>query len=151
MDNNEREAASLLGLQRFVNAQAPLYNRVLKELQNGDKRTHWMWFIFPQIDGLGTSPTAMLYAIKDMEEAIAYLAHPVLGARLLECSLIVAGLNDKSAHDIFGFPDEAKLQSCITLFSIASPTVTVFAEVLAKYYNSEKDQRTVKILNGGIG
>ena len=147
MINDEREAASL-GLQRFVKAQAPLYNTVLKELQNGDKRTHWMWFIFPQIDGLGTSPTAMLYAIKDMEEAIAYAAHPVLGARLLECSLIVAGLNGKSAHDIFGFPDEAKLQSCITLFSIVSPTVTVFAEVLSKYFNNEKDQRTIKILHG---
>ncbi len=147
MANEEREAASI-GLQRFVKAQVPLYNTVLKELQNGDKRTHWMWFIFPQIDGLGTSPTAMLYAIKDMEEAKAYLAHPVLGARLLECSLIVAGLNGKSAHDIFGFPDEKKGQSCITLFSIASSTVTVFAEVLAKFYNNEKDQRTIKILTG---
>lgn len=133
-------------LQRFVDAQNTVYPRVISELKNGDKQSHWMWFIFPQTDGLGTSPTAIRYAIKSLEEATAFLAHPLLGERLLECTRLMLEVKNKAAFEILGSPDDMKLQSCMTLFSIAAPTEKIFAEVLERYYKSKLDQRTLAIL-----
>ena len=144
--NNGADNSSDLGLNRFVLAQEKLYETVVAELKNGDKQTHWMWFIFPQIDGLGTSTFAKLYAIKSIDEAKAYFNHPLLGARLLECSQILLNIKNKSANDILGFPDYVKLQSCMTLFTLAFPSEKTFSDVLTKYYNNEKDIKTIKIL-----
>ena len=104
-------------LTRFITAQDPVYNEVLSELKNGQKRSHWMWFIFPQIDGLGHSETAKRYAIKSGDEAREYLSHPVLGKRLLECAETVQALQDRSASQIFGYPDDLKFRSSMTLFA----------------------------------
>ena len=139
-----------LSLNRFVSAQNNVYQTVLEELNNGNKQTHWMWFIFPQIDGLGTSTTARFYAIKSIDEAKAYLTHPFLGKRLLECSAILLTINDKSANDILGFPDYVKLQSCMTLFSIVFPHENIFEEVLIKYYKGQTDEKTIVILESFI-
>ena len=146
LSNNNTENSSDLNLNRFVAAQEKLYETVITELKNGNKQTHWMWFIFPQIDGLGNSTYAKLYAIKSIEEAKAYLNHPLLGARLLECSQILLTIKNKSANDILGFPDYVKLQSCMTLFSLIFPLEKIFTEVLAKYYDSKKDNKTIEIL-----
>ena len=146
LSNNNTENSSDLNLNRFVAAQEKLYETVIAELKNGNKQTHWMWFIFPQIDGLGNSTYAKLYAIKSIEEAKAYLNHPLLGARLLECSQILLTIKNKSANDILGFPDYVKLQSCMTLFSLIFPLEKIFTEVLAKYYDSKKDNKTIEIL-----
>ena len=100
---------------RFLSIQEAVYTQVLQELHNGKKTTHWMWFIFPQIEGLGHSSTAKYYSIKNIEEAKGYLAHAVLGKRLLECSNIILNINGKTANDIFGYPDNMKLKSCVTL------------------------------------
>ena len=144
--NNTAENSSDLNLNRFVLAQEKLYETVIAELKKGDKQTHWMWFIFPQIDGLGTSTFAKLYAIKNIEEAKAYYNHPLLGARLLECSKILLNIKNKSANDILGFPDYVKLQSCMTLFTLVFPFEKTFTDVLTKYYNNEKDVKTIEIL-----
>lgn len=133
-------------LNRFTLAQEKIYARVLEELQNGHKESHWMWFIFPQIDGLGRSPTAKRYAIKSLDEATAYLDHPLLGQRLLQCSEALMNIHGKSASEIFGYPDEWKLRSCMTLFAAIADAGSVFARVLAKYFKGEPDQRTMKIL-----
>src|SRR5689334_21514866 len=109
--------ADPFNLRRFVQAQEPVYSSVLSELQSGRKRTHWMWFIFPQIAGLGYSATSKHYAIQSRAEAQHYLDHPTLGQRLLECSKTVLGITGRSAHDIFGAPDDMKLRSCMTLFA----------------------------------
>lgn len=134
-------------LNRFVAAQENVYQTVISELNNGNKQSHWMWFIFPQIDGLGSSTTARFYAIKNMDEASAYLNHPILGKRLLECSSILLTIKDKSADDIFGFPDYVKLQSCMTLFSIVFPQEKLFKQVLSKYYEDQRDEKTIKIVS----
>ena len=146
LSNTQTENSADFNLQRFVTAQEKLYETVVAELKNGDKQTHWMWFIFPQIDGLGTSTFAKLYAIKSISEAKAYFNHPLLGARLLECSKILLTIKNKSANDILGSPDYIKLQSCMTLFSLVLPLEKTFTDVLAKYYNNEKDIRTIEIL-----
>ena len=146
LSNTQTENSADFNLQRFVTAQEKLYETVVAELKNGDKQTHWMWFIFPQIDGLGTSTFAKLYAIKSIDEAKAYFNHPLLGARLLECSQILLNIKNKSANDILGFPDYVKLQSCMTLFTLAFPSEKTFSDVLTKYYNNEKDIKTIKIL-----
>lgn len=135
-------------LTRFLTAQQPIYPQVLKELQNGKKTTHWMWFIFPQIEGLGHSPTAKYYSIKNSAEAKEYLAHPVLGKRLLGCSNIILKIKDKSADEIFGYPDNMKLQSCMTLFNFIAPEQKIFDDVLQKYFAAEKDKKTLDILKG---
>lgn len=137
-------------LNRFVAAQESCYATVITELKNGDKQTHWMWFVFPQIDGLGTSPTAKRYAIKTMAEATAYLQHPLLGPRLLECSRLLLQVHGKTAYEILGSPDDAKLQSCMTLFSIVAPDEPVFKDVLERYYVNKKDERTLTIVNENI-
>ena len=136
----------IASLDRFLSAQQPLYPQVLEELRNGKKTSHWMWFIFPQIEGLGHSSTAKYYSIKSIEEAKEYVAHPVLGKRLLECSNILLNINDKSADEIFGYPDNLKLRSCMTLFNFAAPEQKVFADVLQKYFGGEEDQKTIDIV-----
>ncbi len=133
-------------LNRFLEAQQNIYPQVVKELRNGKKTSHWMWFIFPQIEGLGHSPTAKYYSIKTIDEAKEYLIHPVLGKRLLECSNIIAGIENKTADEIFGYPDTMKLRSCMTLFNFIAPEQKVFADVLKKYFNGEEDEQTLSIL-----
>ena len=118
-------------LARFLSAQERDYNRALSELQHGEKRTHWMWYIFPQIAGLAISSTARLYALKSVAEARAYLAHPVLGTRLRECAGAILRIDGKSANQILGMPDDLKLKSCATLFAAISIVGSVFEEVLA--------------------
>jgi uncharacterized protein (DUF1810 family) len=131
-------------LQRFVAAQdaGGSYDRAVAELRAGRKTSHWMWFIFPQIAGLGYSPTAQMYAISSLGEARAYLAHPVLGARLLECATILVGLAGRTAEQIFGEVDALKLRSSITLFMHAAPGVPVFGHVLDQYFSGEPDPMT---------
>ena len=133
-------------LNRFTDAQAGIYDTALAELKNGQKRTHWMWYIFPQIDGLGRSPTAKLYAIKSMEEARQYLNHPVLGPRLLECVEAVFAIDGRTASEIFGYPDELKLKSSMTLFASVAPPGSVFVRVLDKYFLGEPDVMTLRLL-----
>ena len=134
------------GINRFIRAQENIYLQVVNELQNGKKTSHWMWFIFPQIEGLGFSSTSKYYSIKTIAEAKEYVMHPVLGKRLLECSTILLNIEGKSAESIFGYPDNLKLQSSITLFSFTSTESTVFLNVLNKYFNNKKDQKTLDIL-----
>ncbi len=133
-------------LDRFISAQEGVYDRVLAELRDGLKRTHWMWYIFPQIDGLGHSPRARQYAIKSLEEARQYLSHPVLGTRLRECSDAVLAIRDRSASEVFGYPDDMKLQSCMTLFTLVTDPGSVFERVLDKYYQGKRDARTLQII-----
>lgn len=133
-------------LNRFVEEQATEYAQALREIRAGCKESHWMWFIFPQIDGLGFSPTARHFAIKSLEEARAYLAHPVLGPRLLECAEAALCVKDRSARQIFGFPDDLKLRSSATLFACASPPRSVFERLLAKFYEGQRDDRTLSLL-----
>jgi uncharacterized protein (DUF1810 family) len=133
-------------LTRFTTAQEDIYNSALAELMRGQKRTHWMWFIFPQIYGLGYSATSKHYAIKSIEEARQYLNHPVLGTRLLECTEAVLAVEGRSASEIFGYPDDLKLKSSMTLFaSVAGPS-SVFVRVLEKYYDGEQDAKTLQLL-----
>ena len=142
-------AASQPDLTRFIDAQNPVYDDVVAELRSGRKRTHWMWFIFPQLAGLGHSPTARHFAIHDLAEAGRYLTHPVLGARLVECAGILLQLEGRTAHDIFGSPDDIKLRSSMTLFATADAASRAFAEVLQKYFGAERDTRTLELLRGG--
>ncbi len=130
-------------LQRFVDAQAPVYDNVRRELRAGCKTSHWMWFIFPQIQGLGHSPTARKYAISGRDEAKAYLQHPILGPRLIECTNLVNQVEAKSADGIFGYPDDLKFRSSMTLFAEVSPDNPVFVDALDKYFGGEPDQLTL--------
>jgi uncharacterized protein (DUF1810 family) len=133
-----------VNLARFVEAQAPVYDRALDELRAGHKQSHWMWFIFPQISGLGHSPMAQHFAITSLEEVRAYLAHPLLGARLRECCEAVLAVEGKDAYAIFGSPDDLKFRSSMTLFAHAAPDDTLFRSLLAKYYNGEEDPLTLQ-------
>jgi uncharacterized protein (DUF1810 family) len=133
-------------LSRFVKAQEPVYDRVLAELRGGRKRSHWMWFVFPQIEGLGHSSTTKYYSIKSAEEARRYLDHPVLGKRLRECAESILALEGLSASSIFGFPDVLKLKSSMTLFARVAEPRSVFVRVLEKYYEGQQDERTVALL-----
>jgi len=130
-------------LQRFVTAQAPVYERVRAELSNSRKQSHWMWFIFPQIAGLGHSPMAQRYAISSLREAEAYLKHEILGPRLLECTQLMLQVDGKSAHAILGSPDDMKFRSCMTLFVHAAPEEQVFRAALDKYFEGDEDLSTV--------
>ena len=134
------------GLSRFVTAQEGIYRQALAELQRGRKESHWMWFIFPQIEGLGHSSTARHYAIKSRDEARAYLEHPILGARLVECCDALLNVRGKSASEIFGYPDDMKLRSCMTLFASVAEGASVFTRVLERYFGGEADQRTIDLL-----
>ena len=133
------------GLERFVKAQERDYGAALREILNGRKLSHWMWYIFPQIQGLGFSSTAQYYAIRDLQEAKDYLAHPILGARLKEISSALLDLEGLSASEIFGYPDDLKLRSSMTLFRMADLDEPIFLEVLEKYYDGEPDFRTVDL------
>ena len=136
-------------LGRFIGAQDSVYERVLAELRDGRKRTHWMWFVFPQIAGLGHTSTARHYAIKSLAEARAYLDHPVLGKRLRECAEVLLAVEGRSASAIFGYPDDLKLCSSMTLFARAAEPGSVFGRVLEKYYGGEEDARTLTLLGRG--
>jgi uncharacterized protein (DUF1810 family) len=138
-------------LGRFLQAQADDYERALSEIAGGRKRTHWMWYIFPQIDGLAFSSTSKHYAIRSVEEARAYLAHPVLGPRLRECAEAVVGVEGRTAAEIFGSPDDMKLKSCATLFASVAPPGSVFDRLLDKYFRGERDGKTLRLLGGGPG
>jgi uncharacterized protein (DUF1810 family) len=138
--------ADAYNLQRFVDAQAPVYARALAELKRGAKQTHWMWFIFPQIAGLGSSLTAQFYAIGSLAEARAYLAHPVLGPRLVECTTAVNAVAGRSAHAIFGSPDDFKFRSSLTLFREAAPDEPAFGQALSSYFGGEPDPKTRQLL-----
>jgi len=133
-------------LSRFVRAQEDDYERALAEIKSGQKRTHWMWYIFPQIDGLGFSSTAKHYAIKSVEEAKAYLDHAVLGPRLRECADAALKVEGRSATEIFGSPDDLKLRSCATLFAFVSSPGSVFERALVKYYEGGRDEKTLRLL-----
>jgi len=130
-------------LQRFVDAQAPIYSQALDELERGQKASHWMWFIFPQVEGLGRSATAQQYAISSAEEAQAYLQHAVLGPRLVECVNALLGLDGRTAEQIFGGTDTLKLRSSLTLFLAASGGEQVFEDALDKYFDGVPDLRTL--------
>ncbi|SDO88756.1 Uncharacterized protein, DUF1810 family [Klenkia soli] len=132
-------------LQRFVDAQDPVWDDVLAELRAGRKRTHWMWFVFPQLRGLGRSSTAQHYALADLDDARAYLAHPVLGARLRGACDVLLGLAGTTAHAVFGDPDDLKLRSSMTLFAAADPDDPRFPAVLAQWYDGP-DPRTIELL-----
>jgi uncharacterized protein (DUF1810 family) len=145
-ENRASDRGDPFDLNRFLSAQEGVYDRVLAELRAGRKRTHWMWYIFPQIDGLGRSPTARQYAIKSLEEARRYLAHPLLGARLVECAEAVLAVQGLSASDIFGYPDDMKLCSSMTLFAWVSEPRSVFERVLDKFYRGKRDTGTLQIV-----
>ena len=136
------------GLERFVAAQEPVYPRVRAELSAGEKRTHWMWFIFPQLRGLGTSATARRFALDSLAEARAYLDHPTLGPRLIECTRLVSAIEQRTLAEIFGSPDDLKFRSCMTLFAAAAdpPGRALFEAALGKYCGGEPDERTLALL-----
>jgi len=134
-----------VSLERFVKAQEDVYPRALAELKAGKKQSHWMWFVFPQIAGLGHSAMAQMHAIASLDEARDYLAHPVLGARLRECCQAVMAVEGKSAHDIFGSPDDLKFRSSLTLFDLASPN-DIFQAALDKYFSGDADPLSLQKL-----
>jgi uncharacterized protein (DUF1810 family) len=138
--------ADLYELDRFLDAQEGIYEQALAEIKAGRKTSHWMWFIFPQIAGLGSSSTARRYAIRDRDEAKAYLAHSVLGPRLKECAAAALQVEGKSANEVFGSPDDLKLRSCATLFAAISPAGSVFERLLHRYYGSEPDEKTLRLI-----
>ena len=133
-------------LERFVRAQEGVYDVALAEIAGGRKRSHWMWFIFPQLAGLGSSPTSTHFAIRTAAEARAYLAHPVLGPRLLQCTQALLSIEGRAAHEIFGSPDDLKLRSSATLFASVSVPGSVFDEVLVRYFDGGRDERTLRLL-----
>jgi uncharacterized protein (DUF1810 family) len=133
-------------LNRFLKAQENDYASALAEIRNGQKTSHWMWYIFPQFDGLAVSSTSKHYAIKSVPEAKAYLAHPILGPRLLECAEAVLQLEGRSATEIFGSPDDLKLRSSATLFACVSPPGSAFDRLLGKYYGGVRDRKTLQLL-----
>ncbi len=132
-------------LERFLTAQQRNYEIALAELKRGKKASHWMWYIFPQLQGLGESATSQYYGIKNREEALDYLHHPLLGERLITCCKILLELKGRTALEIFGYPDELKLESCMTLFAQVSSN-PVFAKVLDKYYAGGRDSQTLRML-----
>ncbi len=134
-------------LKRFLEAQESVFERALAEIKRGRKQSHWMWYIFPQIKGLGSSETSRFYAVNARAEAELYLAHPVLGARLVEISEALLEIEGKTANQIFGSPDDAKLKSSMTLFGALDNTNPVFQRVLDKYFNGEKDAKTLRLID----
>jgi uncharacterized protein (DUF1810 family) len=133
-------------LARFVQAQAAIYPQALAELKSGRKCSHWMWFVFPQLQGLGFSSTSRRYAIDSLAQAQAYLEHPVLGHRLQACCEAVLAVRGRSAHDIFGSPDDMKLKSCATLFERVAPAGSVFARLLDACFRGQRDEATLRLL-----
>jgi uncharacterized protein (DUF1810 family) len=137
-------------LERFVEAQATAYARALAELKAGRKESHWMWFVLPQIAGLSSSATGVRYSIGSLEEAVAYLEHPLLGARLRECVDTVVALEGRTARQVFG-PDDVKLRSCLTLFHRAAPEESRFSKALERYFAGEQDTATLQLLAATFG
>jgi len=133
-------------LQRFVDAQNPVYDKICAELRDGQKKSHWMWFVFPQIEGLGSSPMARKFAISSLAEAAAYLEHPVLGPRLTECTRLVNLVEGRSIEQIFGRPDDLKFRSSMTLFARASLDNQVFVDALQRHFKGEFDPATLERL-----
>ena len=133
-------------LNRFLSAQAPMFQQVVAELQAGEKRSHWIWFIFPQLKGLGQSSTSEFYGIGTLEEARAYARHPVLGPRLEQCTRLVNLVEKRPIEQILGYPDDLKFRSSMTLFARAAPENAVFNDALKKYFNGEPDRRTLELL-----
>jgi uncharacterized protein (DUF1810 family) len=144
---DNRSPADPFDLNRFVEAQEATFADALSELRAGRKQSHWMWYVFPQIAGLGRSSMAERYAIRSEEEAKAYLAHPVLGPRLVECAEAVMRVEGRTATEIMGSPDDMKLKSCATLFAYVSPERSVFRLILEKYYGGDPDNKTLVLLN----
>jgi uncharacterized protein (DUF1810 family) len=144
--SNDAHRTEAYDLSRFIRAQEDDYEQALSEILNGQKRTHWMWYIFPQFDGLAFSSTSRHYAIKSIEEARAYLKHPILGPRLLRCAEAALQVDGRSALDIFGSPDDLKLKSSATLFAAVSPPGSVFDRLLEKYFQGVRDDRTLELL-----
>lgn len=136
-------------LSRFVSAQEGRYEMAYAELANGRKRSHWMWYIFPQLSGLGSSPMARRYALSGLEEAKAFLAHPLLGTRLVNISALLLSLETNKPTEIFGFPDDIKLRSSMTLFALARPEEPVFQQVLDRFFGGGKDPLTLRLLRIG--
>lgn len=141
--------AAHVDLDRFTGAQDRVYPQVLRELKTGAKRTHWMWFIFPQIAGLGQSVTARHYAIASLDEARAYLAHPVLGERLRECAALALAIEGRTAQQVFPHPDDLKFRSSMTLFSLADPGEPLFRDCLHKYFGGAADPATLRLAGAG--
>lgn len=137
-------------LQRFVVAQQRDYDQALAEIRSGRKRSHWMWYVFPQFAGLGMSATSQHYAIQSLAEAEAYLAHPVLGPRLVECAEAVLAIDGRSALEIFGSPDDMKLRSCATLFAHVSPAGSAFHRVIDKYFDGQPDDKTLSLIRKAL-
>jgi uncharacterized protein (DUF1810 family) len=133
-------------LNRFLKAQESDFGRALAELKAGEKRSHWMWYIFPQIDGLAWSSTSKKYSIKSLDEARAYLGHPVLGARLTECASLILAVQGRTAAEIMGWPDDLKLRSSATLFAQVSPAGSVFHQLLDDYFQGKPDDKTMSLL-----
>jgi len=133
-------------LDRFVRAQAAVFAQVLAELRAGRKRSHWIWFIFPQVKGLGHSPQSDYYGIGSLEEAAAYLRHPLLGPRLVECTQLVNLVEGRTIREILGWPDDLKFRSSMTLFGRAAPENPVFQEALTKYFGGEPDSLTLELM-----
>lgn len=136
-------------LNRFLQAQEGVYAAALAELRAGRKTSHWMWFVFPQIDGLGRSQTARFFAVKSLAEARAYLAHPVLGTRLRECAAAVLGVAGRTASEIFGYPDDLKFRSSMTLFERAAPDCDLFSDALDRFFEGRRDRLTQELLADG--
>jgi uncharacterized protein (DUF1810 family) len=135
-------------LQRFVDAQSEIYESAVRELRAGQKRSHWMWFVFPQLLGLGRSPMAVKYAISGLEEAEAYLKHSLLGERLVECSRLIVDIDGVIIEQILGFPDCWKFRSCMTLFAEADCADSIFDEAIKKFYDGVRDEKTLELLAG---
>lgn len=146
MNTGPGPAGDPFGLQRFVDAQNPLYAQVRAELRAGAKSSHWMWFVFPQLAGLGRSATARYFGIASRAEGAAYWRHPVLGARLEECTGLVLAVQGRSAHQIFGAPDDLKFCSSMTLFDQLVPDEPAFAQALVRYFGGRRDARTLELL-----
>lgn len=140
------QASDPFDLNRFIEAQQGSYDVALAEIRAGHKRTHWMWYIFPQVAGLAFSSMSQKYAIQSVAEANAYLQHPILGPRLIACTQAALAVEGKSANQIFGSPDDLKLKSSATLFTAVSPEGSVFERLLEKYYQGQRDERTLKLL-----
>ena len=140
----------MIDLQIFVQAHEDMYEQALAELKNGSKESHWMWFVFPQIAGLGNSEMARKYAIPNLADAKAYLSHDLLGSRLRECTEAVLAVEGRTAHEILGSPDDMKLKSCMTLFEVADGPGSVFSSILEKYFEGQRDERSLTILNAQL-
>lgn len=144
--HNTIRGSDTFQLGRFINAQEQIYDTVLQELRDGQKQSHWIWYIFPQIDGLAYSATSKYYAIKSIEETQQYLDHPILGMRLVECTELVLAIEGRSISQIFGYPDDIKFKSSMTLFSYVALSQSVFIRALDKYFNGELDSKTLELL-----